>query len=87
MFSFKTISKNKSNYKGCCLHSSKGFLLVDNINCKFDNLNYPCSIKIFDYGIVLRPEMVVRFYNLLVVKRFQIPQFKRYLYITRHNPV
>ena len=25
-FSFKTVNKNKSNYKGCCLCSSKGFL-------------------------------------------------------------
>ena len=25
MFSLKTINKNKNNYKGCCLCSSRGF--------------------------------------------------------------
>ena len=75
MFLFKTINKNKSNHKG------------SNIICKFDRPSFPCSIKTFEYGIVLFPEMVVRVYNPLGMKWFQIAQFKGHFYITRHDPV
>ena len=36
MFSLKTINKNKSNYKGCCLYSMKGFSTL--VKTSFANL-------------------------------------------------
>ena len=86
MFLFKTINKSKSFYKSFCLCSSKGFCtLVKKIIFKFDRLSYPCSIKTFDYGIALFPEMIISVCNPLGLKRFQIAQFKGNFYITRRD--
>ena len=52
------------------------FYSSEDIIWKCDRLSYPCSIKTFDYGIVLFPEMIVKVYNLREVKRFQIAKFK-----------
>ena len=50
------------------------FYSCEEIICKFDRLSCPWSTKIFDYGIILFPEMVVRVYNPLGLKRSQIAQ-------------
>ena len=47
------------------------FYPCEDIICKFDRLSYPCSIRTFDYGIVLFPEMVVRVYDPIGVRRFK----------------
>ena len=63
------------------------FYSCEDIICNFDRLSYHCSIKTFDYGIILFPQLVVRVYNPLGVKRFQIAQFKGYFYTTRRDSV
>ena len=87
MFSFKTINKNKiNNYKACYLLTKNNLYSCEDI-CKYNRLSYPCSIKTFDHGTALFPEVVVRVCNPLGVKRYQIAQFKGYFCITRHDPV
>ena len=65
----------------------RNFYFYEDSICKSDSLSYPCSIKNFDYGIVLFPEMVVYDYDSLGVTRFQIAQLKGYFYFTRRDPV
>ena len=87
MSSFKTINKKKQLQMFLSVFAEMIFYTCEDIICKFDRLSYPCIIKTFDYGIVLFPEMVVRVYNPLGVKRFQIAQFKGYFYMNKHDPV
>ena len=86
-FHIKQSTKTKTVTKVFVCFRRKDFLLLCRHHLKFDHLSYPCSIKAFDYGIVLFPKMVIRVYDPLSVKKSQITQFKGHFYITRRDPI
>ena len=70
MFSFKNNQqKQKRLQRLLSVFVERIFFSCEDIICKFDRLGYPCSIKAFQFEIVLFPVLV---YNPLDVKRFQI---------------
>ena len=80
MVSFKTINKNKSNYKVVVCVCQKGFLLLWRHHLQIWLPVITAASKPY-YGIVLFSEMVLRVCNSLGMKRFQIAQFMGYFYI------